>query len=158
MQNNQDNQNGMDVVSSSFGPSSSNGMRKKLLMYIGAGVVILIIIIVVVVLLGSHKDDSQAAKGHQAADISTSVASVAITQNGLTPASIKIKENQQLTITSQDASPHKLTADPDILPGFDTTEALNQGDSYTYTFDKKGTFHYYDPANPKAFTGTIIVE
>lgn len=144
-----------NIVSSSFG-SSSNGHSKKKLLAVILGLIVVIVIVAVVIMLlpsGSSKESEGTA-----AEISRSVAEVTITPTGLEPSSIKVKLNQQVTITADDPQPHQLTADQDALPGFDSSQVLNKGDTYTYTFDKKGTFHYYDPADPKGFTGTVIVE
>lgn len=45
----------------------------------------------------------------------------------------------------------------EILPTFDQFKAVAKGQSYMYTFDKKGTWPYHDHENP-ALEGTITVE
>jgi len=90
--------------------------------------------------------------------ISSNVVDVTVTQNGYQPSTIKIKRGQEVTWTNQDATPHRLNADQTSLPGFDSVDSLQKGDSYTYIFDTPGTFHYYDPADAKTYVGTVIVE
>jgi plastocyanin len=85
-------------------------------------------------------------------------AEISIGQQGINPATIKIERGQSVTITNRDNKPHKLAADTEQLPGFQNDEPLQQSDSYTYTPDAKGTFHYYDAADAAHYTGTIIVE
>jgi len=140
------------IVSGSFQPAAS-GPNKRVLLLIGGALVALILVVSVVTLL-LNKNGALGT----AADINRIVAKVGIEPGSFTPTSIKIKLNQQITYTNDDAMPHQLAADQSMLPGFATTEVLQKGDSYTYTFDKKGTFRYYDPANPKIFVGTVVVE
>ena len=45
----------------------------------------------------------------------------------------------------------------EILPTFDQFKAVAKGQSYMYTFDKKGTWAYHDHENP-ALEGTVTVE
>lgn len=45
----------------------------------------------------------------------------------------------------------------EILPTFDQFKEVPKGQSYMYTFDKKGTWPYHDHINP-ALEGTIVVE
>lgn len=45
----------------------------------------------------------------------------------------------------------------DLLPTFDEFKAVEKGQSYMYTFDKKGTWPYHDHENP-AVEGVIVVE
>jgi plastocyanin len=83
---------------------------------------------------------------------------VNISAQGYTPQTITIKQGQQVTFTNSDSNPRQLTADASALPGFSTVEPLDQGDTYTYIFDKKGTFRYYDASDPTTFVGTLIVK
>ncbi|HSX31835.1 MAG TPA: cupredoxin domain-containing protein [Candidatus Saccharimonadales bacterium] len=83
---------------------------------------------------------------------------VSLTMRGITPATIKVKAGQEVTWINQDTREHRLTADQSSLAGYDSVDALAKGDSYTFTFDNKGTFHYYDPADPKGYNGTVVVD
>ncbi|HSX07461.1 MAG TPA: cupredoxin domain-containing protein [Candidatus Saccharimonadales bacterium] len=103
--------------------------------------------------LKSHNTTSQTAEA-----ISTTVSTVTIQQGGFVPATIKVKKGQEITWTNQDSTPHHITADQSDLASFDTADPLQTGDSYTYIFDKTGTYHYYDVTDPKTYVGTIIVE
>jgi plastocyanin len=88
--------------------------------------------------------------------ISPVVASAQITASGFTPATLKVERGQQVTWQNDDTAVHHLTADGVTLPHFDIN--LEHSASYTYTFEKSGVYHYYDPANTDTFTGTFIVE
>lgn len=83
---------------------------------------------------------------------------VSIGASGFSPATIKVKVNQEITWTNEDVSQHQLLADETELPGFDSIEPLINGDSYTYIFETTGTFHYYDPHDTTFFKGTVVVE
>ena len=130
--------------------------KQKILKILIAAAIALTVIIVGVILgtqLLSKKNDRGAA-----ANINDATGAANITDSGINPMTIKVKKDQPITWTNQDVKSHRLTADHDELPGFDTVEVLNQGDSYTYIFEKSGTFHYYDPADSKTYVGTVIVE
>jgi len=89
--------------------------------------------------------------------IRDTVAQVDISSKGFVPQTLKVKKGQVVSWTNTDTSPHGLEADSSKLESFETVDALNAGDSYSYIFDKDGTFNYYDPANPLVLVGTIVV-
>jgi len=126
--------------------------RKRTLMVLFLAAAILVVVVGVIIGLRMLKG------GDAATAISASVASANIAPAGVSPATVHVKPGQPITWVNQDVRPHRLTADQSMIPGFDTVDVLNQGDSYTYIFETKGTFHYYDPADPKAYVGTVIVE
>lgn len=95
--------------------------------------------------------------GHDA-EASPADATVGIGQQGINPSTIVIAKGQAVIITNYDTKPHSLKADEGVMPGFTTEQAINRGDSYGYTFDTKGTFHIYDPANPVNYTATVVVK
>lgn len=95
---------------------------------------------------------------HRSVAISSKVANVTVNSDGLIPATVTIEKGQEVTITNVDSVAHRLTADQSLLPSFDSIGLLNQGDSYTYTFERSGTYHYYDPSNPTVFLGTVTVK
>jgi plastocyanin len=138
----------------SGGGKSKATFKKKPALIIAAAIVLLIIVMVSVMAL---KKDNAAPAGAQV-DISSSVANVSIDATGYLPKTIKVKKGQEITWTNKHDAVHRLTADQTVLPGFDTAELLEPGDSYTYIFDKAGTYHYYDPSDPKAYVGTVTVE
>lgn len=90
--------------------------------------------------------------------LSQDAAQVNISANGFMPQTLKVRKGQVVNWTNTDAAPHRLQADPDKLESFETADMLNEGDTYTYIFDKEGTFNYYDPDNPTVLVGTVVVE
>lgn len=124
--------------------------NKRLLLLIGIPVVVGAIAAITLLI--------QKLATEQPIALSTNLVYVDITDSGYTPSTIKVKRGQLITWRNTEKIPHRLIADPEELPAFETIELLNKGDSYTYIFDKKGSFKYYDPDSPKAFVGTVVVE
>lgn len=135
--------------------NDTSSPKKKRLLFAGAVVLLVAIIAVGAVLLHnpSSKEDSASAVA-----ISSTVADVNVSATGYMPQTITVKQGQQVTFTNSDSTPRQLTADATALPGFSTVEPLDQGDTYTYIFDTKGTFKYYDASDPTHFVGTVIVK
>lgn len=136
-------------------PGPAPMQSRKRLLLIAAAVAIVLVVIGVVALL-MHKSDSDGSGS--AVAISDKVADVSITMDGYVPQTVTVKQGQQVTFTNNDTMSRQLSADPKALPSFSTVEPLDQGDSYTYIFDQKGTYHYYDASDPTKFVGTITVQ
>lgn len=133
-------------------PSPGGTSKKRLLMLLGIPVAIALLAAAALVLNASLKREAKPVA------LSSKVAQVSIDSRGYTPSTVKVKVGQQITWTNTDGNPHRLMADQAKLPEFETPEILNQGDSYTYIFDKGGKYNYYDPDNPRAYNGTVVVE
>jgi plastocyanin len=142
------------VVSGGSGPLSSGGSSKKKFLFMGVAAV-LIIAVGAVLFTTLHKPGS--GDDGKVVAISNTVANVNVSASGYSPQTITVKQGQQVTFTNSDATSRQLTADPSSLPGFSTVEPLDQGDTYTYIFDQKGTFKYYDATDPTHFVGTVTV-
>jgi plastocyanin len=70
------------------------------------------------------------------------------------PDPVTISVGQSVTWTNEDSAPHTATAqDRDVLQ----SGTLNQGDSYTQTFDTPGTYEYFCEFHSN-MKGVIIVE
>jgi plastocyanin len=119
------------------------------------GVVLLLLVAIALVIV---REALKPADNQPQTEISSNVARVDITPTGYNPSSIKVKKGQQISFHNLDNKVHRVFADQDMLPGFDSVEFLNQGDSYTYIFVNSGTFKYYDPDAPKQYVGNIAVE
>jgi plastocyanin len=79
---------------------------------------------------------------------------VTIQNFAFSPANITVKKGTKVTWTNQDSVGHTVTADSGDGPN---SQLLNQGQSYTFTFDTVGTFKYHCQPHPK-MTGTVVVE
>ncbi len=90
--------------------------------------------------------------------------SVVITDKGVNPQVVKIAVGSQVTWQNNDKSPHRISADPyptkTSLPELDSQDPLETGESFSFIFEKAGTYTYNDYLNPtnKSFQGTVIVE
>lgn len=69
------------------------------------------------------------------------------------PQTIDIPLGTKVTWTNKDSAPHTVTADNKT---FDSG-TLQKGQSFTFTFDKVGTFTYYCALHP-SMKGTIVVK
>lgn len=79
---------------------------------------------------------------------------VSIVNFAFSPASINIKKGTAVTWTNNDNTIHTVTeADSQKGP---MSSDLNQGQSYTFTFDAPGTYHYKCSIHPNMM-GTITV-
>lgn len=68
------------------------------------------------------------------------------------PDPMHVKAGEMVRWTNQDNTPHKLISDTGDFESPD----LNNGDTFTYTFDKKGEFNYHDGLN-SSIKGKVIV-
>ncbi len=121
--------------------------------HFGLGILILIVLVAGLLLFNKHRT-------HPA--VATTGGNVSITPTGFFPQEIHIKKNQTITWTNNDASKaHQVKADPyptgDSLPNLDSGP-LNNTDSYTYTYEKTGTYTYHDQQDPYKLQGKVVVE
>jgi len=93
--------------------------------------------------------------------VASAPAKVSIAADGFTPANLDVTIGTTVTWTNTDSAPHRVASDPyptnDGLPGFDSKEALQTNDTYTYKFEKAGTFGYHDEQHPLDIKGTVTV-
>jgi len=80
-------------------------------------------------------------------------ASINISGFKFDPANITVKVGTTVTWTNQDSAAHTITADDRSW----TSDNLNQGATYSHTFDQAGTFTYKCSIHP-SMVGTIIVQ
>lgn len=89
-------------------------------------------------------------------------AKVTIGKEGFTPSTVLVKKGSQVTWINTDEEPHQVVSDPhpthSNLPSLEMDEPLLTNESFTFTFEKVGTFAYHDELNPLDLKGTIIVE
>lgn len=86
----------------------------------------------------------------------TPTASVTATDNGFSPATIKIQKGQDVTWTNNGHSPLQVVGDQKST-ALQPNEAIDPGETYSFTFDDSGTYYYHDSSNLN-HKGTIIVE
>ena len=83
----------------------------------------------------------------QSAGAGGSTVTVSIKDFAFSPAKIEIKAGTTVTWTNEDSAPHTVTAtksdDLDAaLSGLFDSGDLQQGDTFSYTFDKAGNYYY----------------
>lgn len=129
--------------------------NRRLILLIGGVIILLLLAALTVAIFKKNTGNSRVASLIPAADVS-------ITGSGFNPATIKIKKGQTVTWTNLDSKPHQVESDPfptaEKLPELNAETPSEKGGSYSYTFEKSGTYTYHDRLNPLRFQGTVIVE
>ena len=69
------------------------------------------------------------------------------------PATVTVKAGTTVTWTNLDEEPHTVFSDAGLF----RSGALDTKDSFTFKFDKPGTYHYLCTIHPKML-GTVVVE
>lgn len=122
----------------------------------------LIGIVVIVVIVGGiwyftqkqyQPSPQQPSTQQPAAQPPTTAEANAVTiQNfAFNPGTLTVKQGAKVTWTNQDATTHKIKSDT-----FNSGD-LNQGDTFVFTFQDKGSFEYSCAIHP-SMTGKIVVE
>lgn len=144
-----------------FTPSAEppKGRKSKLLFFLLAAIVAIFLVVFLL-----RTDKTYEGARNSVADVPA--AEVSITETGavtsFSPATIKVKRNQQVTWTNNGDENHQVGSDPhplhDGTSGFLSPEPLKPGDSFTYKYSEAGTYTYHDEADPVKARGTVIVE
>jgi len=79
---------------------------------------------------------------------------VAIDNFAFGPAAITVAAGTKVTWTNRDDEPHTVVSADEPRPF--KSGALDTGDSFSFTFDKPGTYRYFCSIHPH-MTGTIVV-
>jgi plastocyanin len=69
------------------------------------------------------------------------------------PTSVKVKAGTSITWMNKDEEPHTIASDDGLF----RSGALDTDESYSFKFDKPGTYHYTCTIHPR-MVGTITVE
>ena len=81
--------------------------------------------------------------------------------SGFIPAEIRIKAGDAVLFRNDSSEPVWVASNPHPVhtdyPGFDSRKTLAQGESYSFTFEKQGTFGYHNHLHPNQ-GGTVVVE
>lgn len=84
----------------------------------------------------------------------TATNAVTIANFAFSPADISVKAGTKVTWTNNDSTAH--TVDETDGQTGPASGMLNPGASYSFTFDKPGTYHYHCSIHPE-MTGTVTV-
>lgn len=86
---------------------------------------------------------------------------ISIDDTGFTPSMVNIAAGTTVTFTNNGQALHWPASDPHPvhtgLPGFDAKRGLSTGETYSYTFDKPGTFGMHDHLNA-SLKGSVVVK
>jgi plastocyanin len=130
-------------------------MRKAI-----AAIVVIVILVIGGLVLANKNDNSdnsstdQPSKGTTNQPAAVSANSVTIKDMAFNPADIKIAKGTKVTWTNNDSTSHTVTEN-DGQTGPDS-DLLSPGQSYSFTFNQAGTFHYHCKIHPE-MTGTVTV-
>jgi plastocyanin len=80
---------------------------------------------------------------------------VAIDDFAFGPAVLKVRRGTRVVWTNKDDEPHTVVADGD--PHLWRSPPLDTDDSFSFVFDKPGTYKYFCTIHPR-MQGTVIVE
>ena len=78
---------------------------------------------------------------------------ILIQNSTFNPNPMHIKAGTEVVWVNQDNTPHKIVSDT----GNFESPTLNNGDTFTYTFDKPGEYNYHDGINT-SIKGKLIIE
>ncbi len=95
---------------------------------------------------------AQAAPAQLAA---TAPNSVTIDNFAFGPAAMTVAAGTKVTWTNRDDEPHTVVSADD--PRVFKSGALDTGDSFSFTFDRPGTYRYFCSIHPH-MTGTVVVK
>ncbi len=129
---------------------------------LGALLLLLIVLALggLIILIVSN-DPKRSNRSLTSENTSTELAVIEITNNGFIPNTLQIKKNTTVTWRNIDTNTHQPAADPfrthESNPNLVALEALEENDSFSFTFDEVGEFGYHDNLNPDIMKGKIIV-
>lgn len=123
-------------------------MNKNILIVI---IVILVIIAGAVYFLQQPKSTQNNQSNQPINNEANGVLNITIQNFSFNPAELSIKKGSTVTWTNQDTMPHKISGS-----SFQS-DALNKGQSFSFTFDTAGTFDYVCSIHPY-MKGKIIVQ
>ena len=89
----------------------------------------------------------------QADDAAPPAVRIAIFNYKFDPATVTVPAGTTVTWTNHDDIPHTVASSNKSFKG---SGGLDTGDSYSYTFDRPGTYKYYCTLHP-FMTGTVVV-
>jgi plastocyanin len=102
----------------------------------------------------SSSSQSSTSNSNSSSNTATATDKVTIANFAFSPVSITVKKGTQVTWTNQDSTSHTVTEN-DGKNG-PSAPPLNQGQTYSFTFNEVGTFRYHCSIHPE-MTGTVTV-
>jgi amicyanin len=123
-----------------------------------SAVALVLVVVVITVALSHHQASgtmAMSSSSPSAAQVSSAVATNAVTISNyaFSPASIKIKVGTTVTWTNQDPVEHTVTVNSGSGP---MSMLIARGQSFSYTFKQAGTYSYHCTPHPY-MKATVIV-
>lgn len=124
---------------------------------------IAIFLLVVIVVLGFlfYNSKIKPSKNQTANKANVQNYEVSVFKDKFLPATIRVKKGSQVTWTNKDNINHRVVTDPypadNGLEGLDS-KSLKPNTSFSFLFDKSGTFTYHQEEDPLVVKGIVIVE
>jgi plastocyanin len=135
-------------------PAASNNAKRKNRVLLG--LILLALAIAVVVGIASKSNDKTINTTQE------TTANVSISASSFFPNVIDVKPGQPVTWTNTDSNPHWIASDPypkdDALKSLNSNGTIGQNETYSYTFEKAGTYTYHDELHPTDLMGTVRVK
>ena len=103
----------------------------------------------------NHAMMDHAAERPAAKPVAATGNEVAIDNFSFGPAMLTVAVGTKVVWTNDDADPHTVTSETD--PKLLKSPALDTGESFTFTFDKPGTYRYFCSLHPH-MQGIIVVQ
>lgn len=136
---------------------SSQYLSKKNAKFLIVIALILVFMITMITILSSNNKQSTKNKITSSSSFVTRTpAIVIISPTGLVPQTIEIKQGQAVVWTNQDKVNHNVSSD-DPVPFFKSVQDIKPNSTFSYIFDKVGTYSYHDNTNSRFF-GIIRVK
>ena len=155
----------LELPDSAASMQMPTGLKSKVVKFLSVlkePKVLVLVVLAVLILAGAiaattlRKSEPQPTKVFSAQE-----SVVEITNSGFVPQTITVKVGSVVTWKNTSGSGRQISAEPfptgDSLPELKNDEAIEAGDTYTFMFEKTGTYNYYDYASPETIKGTIIV-
>jgi plastocyanin len=152
-------------------PDRKPGKKSAVAIMIISGLAILVLIYVLVkgkadqTVNPANTTQATSSASVQGASTSTIPApktvTVTLTDSGYAPLTTTINEGDTVIFKNESSGKMWTASGPHPVhtayPGFDEKTAANHGESYSFIFNKPGTWSYHNHLNP-AQTGTVVVE
>ena len=106
----------------------------------------------------SQTKTSTSDNSNDSQDIKSGTVAVTIQDFDFHPMTLKVKVGTKVTWTNKDSARHDIAPDMDSPDFVGSGDLLAKGQSYSYTFEKAGTFRYHCTPHPYMKASVEVVE
>ena len=104
-----------------------------------------------------HRDESSAATDMNEQTDPPAAGQVVISDFAFNPKTVTVTKGTTVTWTNQDSAKHDITPDQES-EDFKASKLLAKGESYSFTFNKAGTYNYYCSPHPYMKASVVVAE